>query len=132
VGGDKSFEEAIEQNDLARVKYLLTKRFFLFRRVDPNDWRRSNDGPPIFDAASRGHLEIVRELIAAGVRLNDGHAGYNALHVAASRGHLEVVCLLSHYGALSNLDRDGSTPLDYAQEAGHQEVVAFLQKDRQQ
>jgi len=121
-----SFEEAIASNDVARVRYLLKPRFLLFPRVKPNDWTHSNYGPPILDAANRGHLEIVKALVSAGAAVNDGWAGYTAIHAAAANGHLKVVRFLTQVSAANGLDRDGSTPLHYARMAGHQEVVAFL------
>lgn len=127
-----SFEEAIEKNDVARIKYLLKRRFLLFRRVNPNDWTHSNFGPPILDAADRGHLEIVKVLVGAGADVNEGKVGYSAIHAAAANGHLEVVRFLAKNGASTGQDGDGSTPLHYAQRAGHQEVVDFLTQSRQQ
>ena len=128
---DIPFEQAIAENNVARVEFLLRRQWYFLRRVDPNDWTKSNSGSPLFDAASRGHLEIVKALVRAGADIDNMRSpGHSAIHSAASNGHLEVVRFLAQRGASMGVDRDGSTPLDLAEAAGHGDVAEFLRDFR--
>lgn len=77
-------------------------------------------------AASRGHADIVKKLLDAGVP-PDGADGVAALTRAASGGHSEVVALLLEAQAPVNgrdaLDR---TALFYASQNGDAEIVRTL------
>jgi len=55
---------------------------------------------PLFDAATAGHVDLVRQLLAAGADCNERNGdGATALMLAAHAGHLEVVKTLIEAGA---------------------------------
>jgi len=84
--------------------------------------------PPLLQASSRGHLEVVRLLCEAGADKDKAaHDGFTALICAAANGHVEVVRLLCEEGADKDKARqDGSTALICASANGHVEVVRLL------
>jgi ankyrin repeat protein len=51
-------------------------------------------------AAKKGHIDIVKVLIASGADLNaKDNYGNTALKLAANAGHIEIVELLKEFGA---------------------------------
>ncbi len=87
----------------------------------------------LHQAASHGHLEVVKCLLAHGASI-DTHTqmtGSTALHQAASHGHLEVVkCLLMHGASVDVLTISDATPLMEAAWNGHLGVVQILNTNR--
>jgi len=84
---------------------------------------------PIADAAERGDLESVRQLLQSGVDVNDSHAdGMTALHWAAENGNTDIAKALIFAGAnVQSGTRIGAyTPLHIASRGGHHEVVEAL------
>ncbi|KXZ42561.1 hypothetical protein GPECTOR_135g625 [Gonium pectorale] len=80
---------------------------------------------PLHAAASNGHLEVVKELLAAGADVKAADKdGESPLHVAASEGHPGVVKVLLAAGA--DVKADGETPLQLAAFKGHLKVVKEL------
>jgi len=71
------------------------------------------------DAAERGDISTVRQLLVSGYDVNArDEGGGTALHAAAFRGDVEMIKLLIVKGADINVaDRDGDTPLDFAKDA---------------
>ncbi|XP_057535115.1 ankyrin repeat-containing protein ITN1-like [Amaranthus tricolor] len=86
---------------------------------------------PLFIAAEKGHLEVVKALLphttSEGVSARN-QIGFTALHVAASQGHQAIVqVLLDHDPELSKtLGQSNTTPLISAAVRGHVEVVNVL------
>lgn len=91
------------------------------------------DGTALIAAAHRGHVGVVKRLIAAGAPLDH----VNNLHWTAlieavvlgdgGRKHTEIVRLLLVAGASAKLgDRDGNTPLMLARARGYREMTALL------
>ena len=80
-------------------------------------------------AAQKGHLEVVRFLVAQGAKVDaPANDGYTPLSVAAQNGHLEVVRFLEAQGAkVDTPNKGGATPLYIAAQNGHLEVVRFLE-----
>lgn len=76
-------------------------------------------------AAGNGNIELVRALLAVGLRVTDADA-IRALHVAAAAGHLEVVKLLVQEGVDPAAELAGRTAAAAAQEQGQDEVEKFL------
>jgi len=80
-------------------------------------------------AAQYGHLETVRELLAAGARVDLHEKGYyTALMLAAGNGHVEVVRALAAAGAAVDeveITR-GWTALIWAAKRGHLATVSLL------
>ncbi|MBI1375142.1 MAG: hypothetical protein GC159_20680 [Phycisphaera sp.] len=84
---------------------------------------------PMFDAVTRGDVEVVRILLAAdpelkGVKNDDG---MTPLHVAATAGHVNIVeSLLDAKARVDTRDKDGWTAMVRAALHGHADVARFL------
>ncbi|MXW11200.1 MAG: hypothetical protein F4X47_06200 [Gammaproteobacteria bacterium] len=84
---------------------------------------------PVADAAMRGDLDEVRELLRSGADVNAPHSdGLTALHWAADNGDAAVAGVLIYAGAnLAPLTRnDAYTPMHMAARGGHAEVIGQL------
>jgi ankyrin repeat protein len=84
---------------------------------------------PLMFAAQHGHLDTVRELLAAGARANLHEKGYyTALMLAAGNGHAEVVRVLAEAGAAVDEVEitHGWTALIWAAKQGHGDTVRVL------
>ncbi|GIL68375.1 hypothetical protein Vafri_21672 [Volvox africanus] len=83
---------------------------------------------PLFMAAQKGHLEVVRALVGGGAALDAAKtSGCTALHIAAMSGHTEVVRYLLEAGATKDsMFNDGATPLYVAAEKGKVEPLKLL------
>jgi ankyrin repeat protein len=84
-------------------------------------------------AAHRGHAEIVRSLIEAGIELDHvNRLGWTALLEAIILGdggqaQVETVRALVDGGVDVDIpDREGVTPREHAARAGYDEIVAIL------
>ena len=80
----------------------------------------------IHDAAAKGDIEAVKQLVDAGTDVNAKDEDENTpLHRAAYYGHKEIVVLLIAKGADVNVKNDvGYTPLDW----NHPDTAALLRK----
>ncbi|KAK7270102.1 hypothetical protein RIF29_23006 [Crotalaria pallida] len=91
---------------------------------------------PLFTAAEKGHLDVVKELLK--YSNNDtvskkNRSGFTPLHIAASQGHHAIVQVLLDYdpGLSKTFGPNNATPLITAATRGHAEVVnELLAKDR--
>ncbi|WP_252120576.1 ankyrin repeat domain-containing protein [Candidatus Chromulinivorax destructor] len=84
---------------------------------------------PLHIAAEKGHMEIIKFLLAAGVSVDiQMPNGATALYFAAQNGYTEIVRLLIQGGANVDIQRtdNGYTALCIAAEKGHLEIVRFL------
>lgn len=84
---------------------------------------------PVADAAMRGDLDEVRELLRSGADVNaPQNDGLTALHWAADNGDAALAGVLIYAGAnVAPLTRnDAYTPMHMAARGGHAEVIALL------
>lgn len=84
---------------------------------------------PLHEAARRGNIEWLRELIGHQLSVNgQDHSGNTPLHWAARGGHTDCVqLLLSTEGVCLNVQNTmGETSLHLASYHGHEEVVSAL------
>ncbi|QCE05745.1 death-associated protein kinase [Vigna unguiculata] len=90
---------------------------------------------PLFTAAEKGHLHVVKELLnhsTAQTVSKKNRSGFDPLHIAASKGHHSIVQVLLDYdpGLSKTIGPSNSTPLITAATRGHTEVVnELLSKD---
>ena len=84
-------------------------------------------GTPLTQAAFRGDIDVVTELLNKGANVNEKDDANTALHLAAWEGHDEVVKLLLDRGAY--VDPKGGwnkTPLVFAAEHAHIKTARLL------
>ncbi|MEO2006343.1 MAG: ankyrin repeat domain-containing protein [Candidatus Poribacteria bacterium] len=84
---------------------------------------------PVADAAMRGDIDEVRELLRTGADVNAAQGdGMTALHWAADNGDAGIAQILVYAGAsLESITRLGSfTPLMVASREGNTDVIAAL------
>jgi ankyrin repeat protein len=87
----------------------------------------------LYIAAEKGHVDVVRLLLEAGVVYDKATTdnGTTPLFVAAQNGHVEAVRLLIEAGAdFHKAANDGATPLDVAAQEGHMEVLRLERRTR--
>lgn len=89
-----------------------------------------NDEPPLHDAAARGDVAAVEQLLKDGVNVNSKNSeGATPLHWAAFKGEVAVAKILLARGANINAKtRKGSTPLRLATTHKKAEMVRFLER----
>jgi ankyrin repeat protein len=82
----------------------------------------------LLDAADKGRLSLVLELIKKGADVNDkDDDGQTALHRAAAKGHKSLAVALLALGAdMTEKDARGRTPVMLAAEAGNAEILGLL------
>jgi uncharacterized protein len=92
-------------------------------------------GTAINEAASKGHLEVVTELLQAGASLDTSEPERNPLFSAIFGGHLDVVKLLVSHGVdplvkYSGENMKGMDAIAFARERGQSEIATFLGQRR--
>jgi uncharacterized protein len=95
---------------------------------NPNSWFYQAEGA-ILNAASQGHLEVVRWLLEQGAKINyvvgDKPRCYPLLFAVGS-GHLDVVKLLVEHGADIHFKWNGNNPITHAEDQGELEIRDYL------
>ena len=134
----------------SRTGSAAAVRALLARRADPHAREHAHDQTALMWAASQGHPEVVRLLLAAGARVDvrskvypqvvssSGNAdrsgvfevmqgGYTPLLFAARRGDIASARLLVEAGAdVDAAAASGTSPLVVAAHSGHGALGAFL------
>ncbi len=101
---------------------------FIYLLVPLLWWHNAAAGP-VADAAEHGDVAAVRNLLRAGVDVNETHGdGMTALHWAAEHGDAELAGMLIYAGANvgGGTRIGGYTPLHIASRHGHAGVVKAL------
>lgn len=82
----------------------------------------------LLDAAGKGQLSLLLELVQGGANVNDkDDSGRTALHEAAAKGHASIVVALLTMGAsMSERDAQGRLPVMEAAANGNVEVLELL------
>jgi len=103
---------AAHLGDLNRVKALLDQDPSLANRLSDYCGYYLGSGAPLRNAAAKGHLEIVRLLLARGADPNLPEEGIapkgHALYAAVYNRHIEVARLLLEHGAYPNPEVESS------------------------
>jgi len=108
--------------------YYELAQVLLAMRANVEDRGMKGDCTPLMEAASAGHTDIVRLLIAHGADVNaQSSTGNTPLMYACAGGHEEVVRVLLEAGANVEVhNENGHTPLMEAASAGHCGVAKIL------
>lgn len=83
----------------------------------------------LIEAATAGHSDMCRRLIAYGADVNWPTVhGFTALQIAIHNGHRDVCAVLLDYGASAAMyeDEDGYSPFSSAAKAGHVSTCQLL------
>lgn len=98
------------------------------------DRGQKNDCTPLMEAASAGHVDIIKLLLKHRADVNSqSSTGNTPLMYACAAGHLDSVKTLLEAGAaIEEHNENGHTPLMEAASAGHVQVakVSFSQCGR--
>ncbi len=114
---------------------LAIVRLLLRHRAKPGQTTSPYEGTALIATAHRGHVAIVKALIAAGAPLNHvNNLGWTALIEAIVLGdggprHTAIVAALVKARADMNIaDRQGVRPLTLARRRGYKKITAILEK----
>jgi len=124
--GGTPLDDAIRSKSDEVVEFLLSKG--ARKGLTAMDHAQTD----LCDAASKGDIGLLRELIERGHNASTGdYDRRTPLHLAASENHLDVVVFLVNEARVdhSPVDRWGNSPLDDALRSKHTETVAYL-KDK--
>jgi len=89
------------------------------------EFRTAKDESPLMLASLRGHVDLVKKLIARGGDVNK--TGWTPLHYAATNGHLEIMnLLLENHAYIDAESPNKTTPLMMAAQYGNAAAVRLL------
>ena len=152
AGSYEDFFSAVKQDNPAAIMALLNRGFdpntpdpqglpglYLALRESSLkaaqaliDWPKTNveirtlqDESPLMMAALKGHVAMVKKLIARDADVNK--TGWTALHYAATNGHVEIIrILLEQHAYIDAESPNGTTPLMMAAHYGSPSAVKVL------
>jgi rhodanese-related sulfurtransferase len=128
-GGYEAWRKKSRAPRKVRLSEMLQK-WFVEQGFPPDDINAkiANDMTPLMKASHLGDIAAVRELIAAGARLEARNAdGNTALWLACVGDHLVIIDVLVEAGIdINNRNDGGATALMYASSSGKAGVVARL------
>ena len=116
----------LEQKEVEAGKAKIAK---MLNVSNPTEGENAFSVETIWDAASNGNLNVVKQAIANGmdVDMKEPKSGGTLLSTAALMGHTEIVALLLEHGADVNArSKDGGTALHAAAFLGRAETVKLL------
>ncbi|MBT4921824.1 MAG: ankyrin repeat domain-containing protein [Rickettsiales bacterium] len=122
--GDGLLAKAAERGRLDLAHILIDQL-----KTDPGLDRTPYNASPLYMASRRGHVEIVKLLLAKGVDVKpSSRGGTTPLDAASIEGYAKIVELLLASGAEINPGIPGieKTPLYLASQLGHVAVVKLL------
>lgn len=89
------------------------------------EWRSDKDESPLMLSSIKGHVDLVKQLIAKDADVNK--TGWTPLHYAASGAKVEVMTILLEHSAYIDAESpNGSTPLMMAAMYGNAQSVQTL------
>ncbi|GIL92445.1 hypothetical protein Vretimale_6484 [Volvox reticuliferus] len=120
---DERLMKAAEVGDVAMVLQLIEQGANTQLSNEKED-----NVTALFLASQKGHLDVVKALLAAGAPINGAKtSGCAPLHTAAMNGHVEILAYLLERGAEKEVSfHDGATPLYVAAEKGKVECLQKL------
>lgn len=120
VATEKKQPIALNQSNSFEFSQVL-----LAMQAQVEDRGQKNDCTPLMEAASAGHVEIIKLLISHNADVNaQSSTGNTPLMYACAAGHIEAVKELLAAGAnIEDHNENGHTPLMEAASAGHVEVA---------
>jgi len=132
-GADLWMGRAAQNGQLEMLKVLISLGMNVNEssdkpREDPDNPFYQAEGP-ILQAASFGHLEVVRWLLEQGAKINyvvGGKPRCYPLLFAAKNGHRDIVQLLIEHGADVNFVWNGNNPITQAEDYGQFDVRDYL------
>jgi serine/threonine-protein phosphatase 6 regulatory ankyrin repeat subunit A len=124
--GNTPLDSAIRHSDLPEA--AETADLLRQHGGKTGDWLNADDS--IHNAASAGHIEAVKQHLAASADVNaKDSVGWTPLHLAAICDHKETAELIIANGADVNATNDkGTTPLDWAIRYNHPETADLLRQ----
>jgi hypothetical protein len=119
--------------DQVRKGNTVAVALFLATGMSPNmRWGWESSDSVLIMAASGGHTDVVRLLLAKGADVNaKKYRGQTALMEAAENGHTDIVKILLDKGADVNVrDGYGHTAISRAASGGHHDIMRLLEEVR--
>lgn len=116
---------ADERNINQKYPAFTCSQVLLAMQAQVEDRGQKNDCTPLMEAASAGHVEIIKLLLTHSADVNaQSSTGNTPLMYACAAGHVESVKTLLEAGAaIEDHNENGHTPLMEAASAGHVEVA---------
>ncbi|KAL3278379.1 hypothetical protein HHI36_013707 [Cryptolaemus montrouzieri] len=131
--GGRSVHETSEEGEsllslACSAGYFELAQVLLAMHANVEDRGIKGECTPLMEAASAGHLDIVRLLVAHGADVNaQSTTGNTPLMYGCAGGHTEVVQFLLQHGAnVEDHNENGHTPLMEAASAGHVGLAKIL------
>lgn len=129
MGPQLPIHDAAAQSDVSAIQALLNAKSAIINATNPDG------STPLALAATRGHVDTVALLLAAGAddRIARPGSKFLPLHAAVANNYVDVVKLLSEKGhswsTLNAATTDGDrwdTPLDVARSFQRTELEVYL------
>ena len=126
--------EAPKSSDSVKIRHVqLLQQIEQLKEHRTIEAKKAEDCATFFDAAEKGDVDKVREVLKHGLRdvnsVDPRRDWWTALQVAAYRGHTDMVrMLISEFQADVNVSRNyyADTPLSLAARMGYNEIVMML------